>query len=557
MPYSRQDVAERARAFRFWDGGPMTLPVTAPDYVKELHQELLVGGFDDLAESIAPIEQFVRKRWLDSHMGWFTDHGPHHSKTVAKLAMELASPPYVHKPLNAIERYALWAAAWLHDVGMQSLLGGRYGSITAAGYDDIRREHPNESLRIILDSIELIGLQPRDRPLHNAIAHVARAHGTEFYLDSVRYLEQELPKVRGHNFRGSLLAAILLMADELDLGYERALALTDIPEELNTISNAHALKHDCVLGVSIQHTNDGTITIKVHSTQAPAVPDRAMDMVERWIFDKLRSQIGRTELQLAAGFGGQVRFSRGIEFRRVQGQSPASPPEQATLDHIQAANAKSDLINHRDEFKHATRGLKEGYSLVLTGALVGREMVDRDGREDLLAAVAADALDWGATVIQSNCIRESLRASPMVDVLAELCSQLGGGLPARQGDGPSLVQQLERLIGAIDGDVIVGISSLDLLETAEALAMLDVLSRLDDGPGVRVVISCSDEGELLDRVTESKYLRVDCKRLNKDGVAESLSWCLPVSFSREEAAAENLPYSHYAGLRLRHLRHVG
>lgn len=127
---------------------------------EELHRDLLDQGFHDLAGSMDTIRAFVRRTWQRDHMPWFTNHGETHSRTVAEIALGLGSPPYVHGDyrLNVIERYVLWAGAWLHDVGMQRLLGLRLGDIDQQGYDRIRHEHPNESAELILQSIDVLGL---------------------------------------------------------------------------------------------------------------------------------------------------------------------------------------------------------------------------------------------------------------------------------------------------------------------------------------------------------------------------------------------------------------
>ena len=118
------------------------------------------AGHGDLASSVARIEDFVRRWWADNPMPWFTDHGPDHSLRVAHYATQIADVPALPPDLqlSALERYILWASAWLHDLGMQSLLGRPLGPITPEHQAEIRHQHPDETAAVILERAPLIGL---------------------------------------------------------------------------------------------------------------------------------------------------------------------------------------------------------------------------------------------------------------------------------------------------------------------------------------------------------------------------------------------------------------
>jgi len=207
-------------------GGPSTregdrvpAPTPSTPVAKQLFVELHAGGLNMLADAVPKIEAFVYTEWQVDHMPWFTDHGPGHSERVAAFAMDLGTPTKIHPDLslNLIEKFILWSAAWLHDIGMQQLLGTALGGGNETIYGRIRSQHPDQSSIVILNKAQLIGLPPRDAPLIGAIAYVARAHGTAYYEESVSTLETSSPYMHGKQIRGGLLAAILLMADEIDL----------------------------------------------------------------------------------------------------------------------------------------------------------------------------------------------------------------------------------------------------------------------------------------------------------------------------------------------------
>ncbi len=113
---------------------------------------------------------------------------------------------------------------------------GPVENLTQAEFVQIREEHPAKSRQLIIAralqhkrgqfSIDL-----EDAPSLVPIGLVAQAHGTRYFESTVRELRRQPNTPGGQPLRGDLLAALLLMGDELDLHEERA----QFPAEMNRL----------------------------------------------------------------------------------------------------------------------------------------------------------------------------------------------------------------------------------------------------------------------------------------------------------------------------------
>ena len=149
------------------------------------------------------------------------------------------------KKLNRQETFILLASAYLHDIGMQ------YGKLPKLGLMEIRDKHHIFSEEMILGSVE----KPSEyrnlgvpQEYADEIAKVSKGHrktdlnGDEFNKE---YKGGEWIRLR-------LLAALLSLADEIDLSYKRViienLKLEQVPQE----SRVHWWRCYYVEGVSVE-----------------------------------------------------------------------------------------------------------------------------------------------------------------------------------------------------------------------------------------------------------------------------------------------------------------
>ncbi len=212
-----------------------------------------------LYKRLKEIKECAEAIWKEPKLRWYTDHGPSHSNRVVKLIGQILAPLYPYRegtspPLSAHELYILLTACHLHDIGMQNLSVDPEIPVEELGpqeYKLIRDRHPHASFLLIKDRVVgPLGRGENRFPLDDdehlmPIAHVARAHGTEFFDESCQKLRRITKNLRfsddGRLVRGEMLAALLMMGDELDLSSERATFL-DL-EEHSPETQLHNYKH--------------------------------------------------------------------------------------------------------------------------------------------------------------------------------------------------------------------------------------------------------------------------------------------------------------------------
>jgi len=389
--------------------------------VAQLRAELTADQrTEDLAESMDRVEEEVQAWWTVIYLPWFTDHSPSHSRRVADYALRLAEIPSLRDDLRLrpLERYILYVAAWLHDLGMNDLeLSPRpLGEMTPKDFETIRHEHPERTKVRLLEREGLFGLPAGDPVLAEVVAFIARAHGTRYYEDSVRVLKQKT-RVRNEVVRGPLLAALLLIADEIDLHYERVRPLPG-GAALPPISEAHAFKHRCVTWANPTVGSDGGIRVAIELTFPPEMSEDDRIEVERWIKVKLQQQMGLVERELRDGFSRQAWLNRAITVTYGTPHAVRPSLSSAGMAIVRAETIQDQLIDHRRALTQILAALDAGNIVIINGIWVTGEERDVDGREDLLATAVARCRSIGQTVLSSARLR-LLGAGSLSDVLEE------------------------------------------------------------------------------------------------------------------------------------------
>ncbi len=413
----------------------MAKPVPIADEA-ELRAALgAVPGLRDLAASMDAIKLAVEKVWKDNHQPWFTDHGPRHSDRTSAYALKLADLGDINPRLwlTPLEAYVLWAAAWLHDVGMQDMLAARgaVGQIDQKGFAAVRHQHPHQSSYRILNDTGGLGLPEEDLALVQAVASVARAHGTGFYADTIASRLNVETTVRNEPVRARLLAALLLFADELDLHYERASAPAGFAAVDNDISEAHKFKHRSVRMIAPVRDPEGRIAVKLALAFPKDLPSADRDAVQRWIEVKLRRQMSLIEPEIVEGFAGQVHFARLVDTSVTELLADKPLPRAAVLSIIRAETARDELINHTAEFDAVTAGIAAGGIVVVSDGSVDRDADDGSG--DLFEAACAAAAAAGRDVWLSR--RPELSgAATAADVVGEWAAGMGRPEPPAHQD---------------------------------------------------------------------------------------------------------------------------
>lgn len=241
-------------------------------------------GQDNLLATLADDAEFVRSMtniqaaaeriWAAPQHLFYTGHTVEHSRRILEHLARLARDC----DLNRGETYALAAATFLHDIGMQRIEQDK-------SLSDIRDEHAEIGavwVESAPDSLGILGKYADD------IARIVRAH-RDTNLAKPRYHDQHIAPYR---LRIALLGALLHLADELELDYRRVdmerLAYQDVPSD----SQVHWFRHDYITFVDI---NPDEGVIRIHWRFPKECKDDYRSLIADWLqeilSDKLR-QLG-------------------------------------------------------------------------------------------------------------------------------------------------------------------------------------------------------------------------------------------------------------------------
>ena len=503
----------------------------------------------DLAESLTQILKALDQHWTQTHLTWFTDHGVDHARRVAKRALELSAIPGLSGDLmlSGLERYILCAASLLHDIGMNdlSLSPHPLGRMLPEDYDRVRHEHSLQSGVMIRDDAAKWGLPPTDRRLAEIVSLIAQAHGTKHYRTTIPLL---VPRghVRDDQVRGPLLAALLLMADELDLSYGRA---GNVPGniQLNAISEAHAFKHQCISSAGIDIAIDGTIRISLQLSMPNELAEEARANIERWVIGKLRRQMALVDPEMTGAFGSRVHFSRAIGVTYVPPLNSGTLPSDAALAVINAEVALEDLIDHRDKFRRAGTALRDGH-VVITGKWAAETRHDSYGREDLYqATIETLRADPDSVVVGSRRLHD-MGASEVSDVLEEWVRGLGqdqehavSETADEQSARTELLAACAKAAEALNGykTLVLGVSCFDKL-TEEGMRWLvsTAVPQISHASSATVRLIITAESESPVPALEPQVSVIPAEDIDADEVLEFL---LGIGLAESTVIAESVP----------------
>lgn len=172
----------------------------------------------------------------------FTNHDIQHSDRIIERLNILAKSIFTQ--LNEDECYILFAAAYLHDIGMQSK---KYSDLKI-----IRDEHHLLSSDMIIGSIK----KPKDyedldiiEKYAEEIALVVKGHRkTDLFSEDYNSFQ-----IRSNNIQIRLLAALLRFADELDIDSRRVdFEKIKVEKDMSAESKLQWYKHEYVLGIRIE-----------------------------------------------------------------------------------------------------------------------------------------------------------------------------------------------------------------------------------------------------------------------------------------------------------------
>lgn len=317
-----------------------------------------------LSQALEEIKVATAEIWKVPALPGFTDHGPKHSRRVARLLGQIVKRfMFTQYALTEYEVFILLAACYLHDIGMQyTRREGRTTDqpLTKSDYDDIRESHPKKSFELIKSRV--IGPWSRDAasPVDpeldeclRPIALVCKAHGTKFFDPTLKELEELVCYPDGDRpVRGPLLAALMLMADELDLHTTRADFPADHETRFSTESQLHNLAHNYIPLVRVQDGRTPKHRDIVISFDFPAGSSKTYGRdVRDWVISKLECQCRRTKNILLEGSQGELTWGRIVPDKEGEDTFGRRHPMPLVVQtHLREKLARRRVVN-RSELK--------------------------------------------------------------------------------------------------------------------------------------------------------------------------------------------------------------
>jgi hypothetical protein len=287
-----------------------------------LQEECARNGLD-LSDKLARVKVSAREIWAEPRLLWFTDHGVHHSERIVEiLGSILDHLQTTPQRLNSQELFVLLCAAYLHDIGMQDfLLDGRgMESLTIRDYELIRDRHPMRSGELIMQRTlrrerDQFNINLDDQPSYLVpIALVSQAHGSSYFETAVEELATLPHTPGGQPIRGGLLAALLLIGDELDLHEERA----RFPREMDfsPISMLHHHVHHYVAGILVRPGEIVKERQIALSLEYPSDSEDYASSLRSWLTSKLQRQLRRTATIVRASTQAELNWCPQIEVKQ-------------------------------------------------------------------------------------------------------------------------------------------------------------------------------------------------------------------------------------------------
>jgi hypothetical protein len=242
----------------------------------------------DLRTALQSVKDHCSAIWVQGlyPAPWTVIHGVPHSEAVATLLGRLLEV-YMTKPykLNQGETLVLLGAAWLHDVGYLPKGRENKGNYD---FDEVKKNHPVRGYDYIMSHISECGGK-HWAPL---IALCVRGH-REVPQNEGEYANRV---AKSYKIRLQFLTALLRLADELDIGEDRAPRpfFTQIKEFYGSLP-AHTIlqwiRHYYTEAVDLQHEakNGAHIHIGIHTY----IPSEEYEkyVVEPWIIEPVKTAV--------------------------------------------------------------------------------------------------------------------------------------------------------------------------------------------------------------------------------------------------------------------------
>ncbi|MEW6201728.1 MAG: HD domain-containing protein, partial [bacterium] len=325
----------------------------------------------NLYELYCRIKENTGEIWKEPVLPEFTNHGIQHSVDVIKI-MDNILNFCGELELNAIETFILLSAAYLHDIGMQSM-------VHANGKADVLREnHAEYSYIVILNDgfpetqnpMNLKRLKCGFRDCNNSIdnilplfvALVCKGHSEKYFQEVINEFVAYPSTIMEKKVDGAFLTALLMITDELHLsGREKVLDY----QYYTPLSRLHQKKHQRIKDVSLSY-NSGNheIEVTIQFWFRSDDQDDLKEMLVNWIIEKLKLKFLLTKNILRRRMG--MSLSHNIKKQFAIPSPPQyalpAPFDKEEIKYLEHEIAKSKIYDREEEKEHLSKILKGDFT---------------------------------------------------------------------------------------------------------------------------------------------------------------------------------------------------
>lgn len=234
--------------------------------------ELLRNRSPEFYTRYAYIKELARSGFQKyaTMIGYLTDHGEQHYRNL-ETNLSLLLPDETKQQLAVEELFVLLCAVHFHDVG---LLSKHY---TDESWTSVRKDHVNRTYDYLHEFYEDWGL---NRFEAYAIKNICLGHSGDTLYDL-----PEKSVIHRTQLRIQFLAALLRLADELDLDYTRVSPFIPRLKQIPKESLKHWKKHEEIGGVLI---DPKSWTIEV---RAMPMSEEGRTIIESLVEQKLQNEL--------------------------------------------------------------------------------------------------------------------------------------------------------------------------------------------------------------------------------------------------------------------------
>jgi hypothetical protein len=301
------------------------------------------GDPQGLRQELEAVRTAAYKIWTEQRLKWYTDHKAqtHSERIIAHLWKLIKGLQDTPQKLNANELTILLSACYLHDIGMQdfNVNGKPIDELDLADYDKIRSQHALRGRELILQrgikwekNQFTIPLDDDNRRL--CVALLTHAHSSSSFDQVLKEIEEYRIQPGGEPCRLDLLAALLLIADELDLHSDRARFLAEAT--VSPSGELHNCSHSYITEVDLTSSESGLKRVRLSFIFPHPMARVYAPRLERWLVAKLCRQIRRVGPIISARTGGEINIDDCVEVNRSfvadSGRPILSEPAQRLLD---------------------------------------------------------------------------------------------------------------------------------------------------------------------------------------------------------------------------------